>query len=313
MNQSNSQQTNSSALNQYKKVSKLGEGTYGKVYLARDNRTDELVALKKMILETEDEGIPSTAIREISLLKELSEHPNIVKLKDVLYCNNKLYLIFEYLDQDLKQYIDSVETLDPMLIKSYLYQTLKGTAFCHNQRVLHRDLKPQNLLIDKNGKLKLADFGLSRTFNVPLKVYTHEVVTLWYRAPEILLGKDKYSTPVDIWSTGCIFAEMVTKSPLFPGDSEIDQIYRIFRTLGTPNKQIWQDWGDINKLKEYQPSLPNFSAQPLNSLFPNLESNGIDLMNKMLQYEPCNRISAKEALLHPYFSDLPSILKSGDL
>jgi len=305
-----SSQMNASALNQYKKVSKLGEGTYGKVYLARDNRTDELVALKKMILEAEDEGIPSTAIREISLLKELSEHPNIVKLKDVLYCNNKLYLIFEYLEQDLKQYIDSVQSLDPMLIKSYMYQMLKGTEFCHNQRVLHRDLKPQNLLIDKNGRLKLADFGLSRTFNIPLKQYTHEVVTLWYRAPEILLGQARYSTPVDIWSAGCIFAEMVTKTPLFPGDSEIDQIFRIFRTLGTPTESIWQG---VTKLPEFQPNFPQHPPQPLTKLFPNLEPAGIDLMSKMLQYEPTKRVSAKEALAHSYFVNLPSSLKTGDM
>jgi len=293
-------------LSQYKKVGKLGEGTYGKVYLARDTKTDELVALKKMILETEDEGIPSTAIREITLLKELSNHPNIVTLKDVLYLNNKLYLIFEYLDQDLKQYIDSVNALDPMLIKSYLYQMLKGTQHCHTHRILHRDLKPQNLLIDKAGKLKLADFGLSRTFNIPIRQYTHEVVTLWYRAPEILLGQSRYSTPVDIWSAGCIFAEMVSRTPLFPGDSEIDQIFRIFRTLGTPNESVWSG---VTKLPEYQPNFPQHPPQPLVKLFPQLEPNGIDLLEKMLQYEPSRRISAKNAMNHPYFDNIPLSLK----
>jgi len=151
-------------LSQYKKVGKLGEGTYGKVYLAQDRVTKEYVALKKMILETEEEGIPSTAIREISLLKELSDHPNIVKLKDVLYLKSKLYLIFEYLDQDLKQYMESVPAMDPLLVKSYMYQLLKGIVFCHSHRILHRDLKPQNLLIDKKRKTKTRRFWTQSRF-----------------------------------------------------------------------------------------------------------------------------------------------------
>jgi len=247
-------------LSQYQKKGKLGEGTYGKVYLAQDKLTKEYVAMKKMILETEEEGIPSTAIREISLLKELSDHPNIVKLKDVLYLKGKLYLIFEYLNKDLKAYMDSGAQMDSILVKSYLHQMLKGIAFCHSHRILHRDLKPQNLLIDTEGHLKLADFGLSRAFGIPLRHYTHEVVTLWYRAPEILLGQSRYSTPVDIWSAGCIFAEMVTRTPLFPGDSEIDQIFRIFRTLGTPNDHVWPG---VSKLPDFQSTFPQNPPQSM--------------------------------------------------
>jgi len=288
-------------LNQYQKKGKLGEGTYGKVYLAQDKVTKEYVAMKKMVLETEDEGIPSTAIREISLLKELSDHPNIVKLKNVLYLRNKLYLIFEYLEQDLKVYMDSVSVMDSTLVKSYLYQMLKGIEYCHSHRILHRDLKPQNLLIDKRGRLKLADFGLSRAFGIPLRHYTHEVVTLWYRAPEILLGQSRYSTPVDIWSAGCIFAEMASKMPLFPGDSEIDQLFRIFRTLGTPNDKVWPG---VSKLPDYQPTFPQNPPQSLAKIFPMLEPAGIDLLEKMLQYEPSMRVSAKSALEHPYFNNL---------
>lgn len=167
---------------------------------------------------------------ERSLLKELN-HPNIVKLLDVIHTENKLYLVFEFLHQDLKKFMDaSALTGIPLpLIKSYLFQLLQGLAFCHSHRVLHRDLKPQNLLINADGSIKLADFGLARAFGVPVRTYTHEVVTLWYRAPEILLGCKYYSTAVDIWSLGCIFAEMVTRRALFPGDSEIDQLFRIFR------------------------------------------------------------------------------------
>lgn len=159
----------------YEKLEKVGEGTYGVVYKARDRETNEIVALKKTRLEQEDEGVPSTAIREISLLRELT-HENIVDLKDVIHNNDKLYLVFEFLDQDLKKYMDAVgKKMKPMLVKSYMEQLLRGIDYCHKRRILHRDLKPQNLLIDQSGKLKLADFGLARAFGVPIRTYTHEV------------------------------------------------------------------------------------------------------------------------------------------
>jgi cyclin-dependent kinase len=149
------------------------------------------------------------------LLKEL-QHPNIVRLYDVVHTERRLTLVFEYLDQDLKKYLDICEGgLEVTILKSFLYQLLCGVAFCHTHRVLHRDLKPQNLLINREGKLKLADFGLARAFGIPVRSYTHEVVTLWYRAPDVLMGSRTYSTPVDIWSVGCIFAEMATSKPLF--------------------------------------------------------------------------------------------------
>lgn len=169
--------------------------------------------------------------REISLLKEL-KHSNIVCLEDVLMEENRIYLIFEFLSMDLKKYMDSLPAdkhMDPKLVRSYLYQITSAILFCHRRRVLHRDLKPQNLLIDKNGIIKVADFGLGRSFGIPVRIYTHEIVTLWYRAPEVLLGSPRYSCPVDIWSIGCIFAEMATRKPLFQGDSEIDQLFRMFR------------------------------------------------------------------------------------
>ena len=195
-------------MERYQKMEKIGEGTYGVVYKAKDRVTGEIVALKKIRLEAEDEGIPSTAIREISLLKEL-QHPNIVRLYDVVHTERKLTLVFEFLDQDLKKYLDVCDSgLGLPIMKSFLYQLLTGVAYCHHHRVLHRDLKPPNLLINREGQLKLADFGLARAFGIPVRSYTHEVVTLWYRAPDVLLGSRKYSTPVDIWSVGCIFAEM---------------------------------------------------------------------------------------------------------
>ncbi|XP_038644945.1 cyclin-dependent kinase 2-like isoform X4 [Scyliorhinus canicula] len=164
-------------MDNFQKVEKIGEGTYGVVYKAMNKVTGEMVALKKIRLDAEMEGVPSTAIREISLLKELN-HPNIVKLLDVIHSEKKLYLVFEFLNQDLKKYMDSAPPtgLPLQLVKSYLFQLLQGVAFCHSHRVLHRDLKPQNLLINDAGAIKLADFGLARAFGVPVRTYTHEQI-----------------------------------------------------------------------------------------------------------------------------------------
>jgi len=184
-------------MERYQKLEKIGEGTYGVVYKAKDRASGEIIALKKIRLEEEDEGIPSTAIREIALLKEL-QHCNIVRLYDVVHTEKKLTLVFEYLDQDLKQYLDQCERgLPPKVMQSFMFQLIRGVGFCHQHRVLHRDLKPQNLLINREGELKLADFGLARAFGIPVQKYTHEVVTLWYRSPDVLLGS---STPRQLTS-----------------------------------------------------------------------------------------------------------------
>eukprot|EP01112_Ceratiomyxa_fruticulosa_P001028 TRINITY_DN10_c0_g1_i1.p1 TRINITY_DN10_c0_g1~~TRINITY_DN10_c0_g1_i1.p1 ORF type:complete len:302 (+),score=58.38 TRINITY_DN10_c0_g1_i1:211-1116(+) len=289
------------SLGRYEKLEKLGEGTYGVVYKAKDRQTGKMVALKKIRLENQDEGVPSTAIREVSVLRELQQ-PNIVSLLDVVLQENKLHLIFEFLDQDLKRYIDSVgKKLNPLLVKSYVYQILLGLNFCHCRRIMHRDLKPQNILIDREGGLKLADFGLARAFTVPIRAYTHEVVTLWYRAPEILLGSRHYAAPMDIWSVGCIFAELLTRDPLFPGDSEIDQLYRIFRALGTPDENSWPG---VSEFPDYQTSFPAWRGEPLNQIIECNDPLALDLLSKMLTYEPGMRITAKQALEHAYFNEL---------
>ncbi|KAL4302305.1 hypothetical protein GQ457_10G000030 [Hibiscus cannabinus] len=292
-------------MDQYEKVEKIGEGTYGVVYKARDRVTNETIALKKIRLEQEDEGVPSTAIREISLLKEM-QHGNIVRLQDVVHSEKRLYLVFEYLDLDLKKHMDSCPEFgkDPRMIKTFLYQILRGIAYCHSHRVLHRDLKPQNLLIDRRtNALKLADFGLARAFGIPVRTFTHEVVTLWYRAPEILLGSRHYSTPVDVWSVGCIFAEMVNQRPLFPGDSEIDELFKIFRILGTPNEDTWPG---VTSLPDFKSAFPKWPSQDLATVVPNLESSGIDLLSKMLCMDPIKRITARSALEHEYLKDVGS-------
>ncbi|CAH1722427.1 unnamed protein product [Aphis gossypii] len=217
----------------YDKLEKIGEGTYGVVYKCMERSSKEIVAVKKIRMEMEDEGIPATAIREISILKELN-HPNIVNLREILMDDSRLYLVFEFVPMDLKKFIDSrpKKHLDENITKSFTYQLLVAIYYCHVRRILHRDLKPQNILVDiKNNILKVADFGLGRTFGLPIRVYTHEVVTLWYRAPEVLLNTQRYGCPIDMWSVACIFAEMAGGKPLFQGDSEIDQLFHIFRRL----------------------------------------------------------------------------------
>ncbi|XP_039135037.1 cell division control protein 2 homolog A-like isoform X2 [Dioscorea cayenensis subsp. rotundata] len=299
-------------MEQYEKVEKIGEGTYGVVYKARDRSKNELIALKRIRLEQDDEGVPSTAIREISLLKEM-QHKNIVRLLDVVHCEKHIYLVFEYMDLDLKKYINSCPDYvkDPRIIK-FLYQILDALSYCHSHRVLHRDLKPQNLLIDKRSKsVKLADFGLARGFGLPVRTFTHEVITLWYRAPEILLGSRHYSTPADVWSVGCIFAEMVNMRPLFPGDSEIDELFKIFSVLGTPDEESWPG---VTSLPDFKAAFPKWSPKALNhvqslaTVVPKLDAAGIDLLSKMLLISPIKRITAREALQHEYFKDIGELL-----
>lgn len=288
----------------FEKQKKIGEGTYGVVYQAFDRQENRVVALKKIRLDCDDEGIPSTTIREIAILRGL-HHVNVIRLFNIFYSNHKLIMIFEFLEQDLKLYMDSQPGfLDPLVVREFMKQLLAGILYCHSRRVLHRDLKPQNLLIDPVRRiLKLCDFGLARTYSVPGNgFYTREVVTLWYRPPEILLGNQHYSTPSDIWPSGCIFAEMLEKRPLFPGDAEIDQLFRIFRTMGTPNEQIWPGCTQLRDFKTFLAT--TFRPVPLNLVVTQANPLALDLLSKMLKYEPNSRINAREALVHPYFTQL---------
>ena len=219
-----------------------------------------------------------------------------------------LYLVFEYLSTDLKKYMDRsgkgpAYPLDPKLVKSMMYQLLKGTAHMHKHGTMHRDLKPQNLLVDDtlpHPLIKVADLGLGRHFSVPIKAYTHEIVTLWYRAPEVLLGATHYAPAVDMWSVGCIFAELVRKQAIFPGDSELQQLLHIFKLLGTPSEDMWPG---VSRLRDWH-EFPQWRPQDLTKVFPKLEEEGIDLMRQMLDYDPSKRITAMDALKHPYFDDL---------
>lgn len=291
-------------MDRYQKIEKsghVGEGTYGVVYKAKDKHTNDFVALKRIKLEVEDEGIPSTTLREISVLRQL-KHPNIVELSDVVQSEGRLYLVFEFVDKDLKKYFEACEgPLSQQLIKSYCHQMLSGLHFCHVRGVMHRDLKPQNVLVSRNGQLKLADFGLARSFVPPIRPFTHEVVTLWYRPPEILLGCKTYALPVDVWAIGTMLAEMVTKRPLFPGDSEIDEIFKIFRVLGTPNNDMWPG---VTALPDWNEDFPVWPSLQVSRFVPGLCENGIDVLEQMMSLDPRRRISCKEALAHPYFADV---------
>jgi len=290
-------------MEKYVKIEKIGEGTYGVVYKSKNVEAGDFVALKRIKLDSEDEGLPATAIKEISLLKGLN-HPNIVRLHEVIHEERKLTLVFEYLDLDLKKFIDEKkkkgEKLHPDVVKNFLHQLLCGIAFCHEQKVLHRDLKPQNLLINRKGELKLADFGLARSFGIPVRSKSHEVVTLWYRAPDVLMGSTKYSSTIDIWSAGCIFAEMVTSKPLFPGKNNTDQLQQIFKVLGTPTEV---EWPTIKSFPEYDPQWHPYPVQKFPVTVPGLTPEGYDLLQQMLTFEPTARITAHKALEHPYFND----------
>jgi serine/threonine protein kinase len=317
---------NEPPLEGYQRTDLIGQGAYGIVYRGTRNATGETVAIKRIPFadSTPEGGVPCNVIREISLLREL-DHPNVVKLLDIIQTQGGgtngsstgsagLYLVFEYVAHDLKTFMDQNQTsediservgLPPLTTKTFMKQILAGVGYCHTYRILHRDLKPHNLLISADGQhVKLADFGLARLSAIPNGPYTFEVVTLWYRAPELLLGANRYSTSVDVWSIGCIFAEMATGMPLFPGRSDIDQLFKIFQRRGTPTADVWPA---VTRLPHYNPEFPQWKEQPITDYLP-LDSatlhnphQGVDLLTKLLQYDPERRIACKTALQHPYF------------
>lgn len=299
-------------MDKYRRTELLGQGTYGKVYKALHMQTGQTVALKKTILGSDEEGVPPTTLREVSILRSL-ESPYIVKLMEVVHTEARsgspvLFLVFEFLDCDLKQFMSKKYGkgvgIEPQLAKEFCFQVLLGLKYCHANSVMHRDLKPQNLLIDaKNSIIKLGDFGLGRVFTLPVSKYTHEVVTLWYRAPEILLGSKYYSTGVDMWSVGCILAEMIMGAPVFCGESEIEQLLSIFRVLGTPCEETWPEIKTFRDWHRY----PNWKPQPFADAFPALAPlgpDGLELFERMIKLKPNDRISAIDALKSPYFDDI---------
>eukprot|EP00871_Galdieria_phlegrea_P001289 jgi/Galph1/2160/GphlegSOOS_G834.1 len=301
------------SVDNYERLNFIDEGTYGRVFRGRDIHTNEIFALKEIKLDNEFEGFPLTSLRELSILVSL-KHPNVINVREVVVGSNlnKIYMVMEYAEHDMKNILERMKhPFSQAEIKSLLRQLLSGVAYLHDNWVLHRDLKTSNLLLNSEGVLKICDFGLARLYSDPLKPYTQPVVTLWYRAPELLLGAKTYTPAIDIWSIGCIFAEWLTREALFPGRGELDQLARIWNCLGTPNEEIWPGLSELPHAKKIK-----FVNQPYNYLRQRFASSsyrgqscltnlGLDLMNKLLTYDPAKRIQAKDALSHPYFEETP--------
>ncbi|KAG8767309.1 TFIIH complex serine/threonine-protein kinase subunit kin28 [Ceratobasidium sp. 428] len=257
----------------------------------RQASTDRKIAIKKIKVAQMKEGLDQSAIREVRYLREL-HHPNVIELLDVFSTKTNLNLVLEFLETDLEAVIkDRSSVFLPADIKSWMAMTLRGLEYCHRNWVLHRDLKPNNLLIAADGQLKLADFGLARDFADPGQKMTCQVITRWYRPPELLYGARYYSTGVDMWSVGCIFAELMLRTPYLPGESDMDQLKTIFRALGTPTEE---DWPGHTSLPDYT-SFGHFPKSPLKLLFSAASTEALDLLSKFLIYDPRKRISAYDA------------------
>lgn len=298
----------------YEKVRKIEEGTYGVVFEAKDRETGERVALKRLKLEGEREGFPVTSLREINSLMQISHHPNIVRLREVVMGGSSthpsVYIVMDYVEYDMRYWLDEYHHFDESECKTFLHQLLAAVAALHERWFIHRDLKPGNLLVGRDGQLRVADFGLSRRVGSPPmgSALTRVVVTLWYRAPEVLLGAPDYGWPVDMWSVGCIMGELLLGTPLFAGRTEVEMLGKIFESLGQPSEVTWPGWQELphaNKLR-----LSPTTAQPTRPLRYQFEGKlsptGLDLMSKMLTLDPGQRISAAEALVHPFFRESPS-------
>ncbi|NXB42239.1 CDK7 kinase, partial [Leucopsar rothschildi] len=288
----------------YEKLDFLGEGQFATVYKAKDKTNNQIVAIKKIKLGHRSEakdGINRTALREIKLLQELS-HPNIIGLIDAFGHKSNISLVFDFMETDLEVIIkDTSIVLTQSHIKAYMLMTLQGLEYLHQHWILHRDLKPNNLLLDENGVLKLADFGLAKSFGSPNRVYTHQVVTRWYRAPELLFGARMYGVGVDMWAVGCILAELLLRVPFLPGDSDLDQLTRIFETLGTPTEE---QWPGMTSLPDYVTFKP-FPGMPLQHIFSAAGDDLLNLLQGLFTFNPCTRVTATQALKQKYFSNRP--------
>ncbi|XP_041014223.1 cyclin-dependent kinase G-2-like isoform X1 [Juglans microcarpa x Juglans regia] len=300
------------SVDEFERLNRIDEGTYGVVYRARDKKSGDIVALKKVKMEKEKEGFPLTSLREINILLSL-HHPSIIDVKEVVMGSSldSIFMVMEYMEHDLKGLMETMkQPFSQSEVKCLMLQLLEGVKYLHDNWVLHRDLKASNLLLNNQGELKVCDFGLARQYGSPLKPYTHLVVTLWYRAPELLLGAKQYSTAIDMWSLGCIMAEFLSKEPLFNGKTEFDQLDKIFRILGTPNETIWPGFSKLPGVKvnfvkhQYNLLRKKFPATSFTGS-PVLSDSGFDLLNKLLTYDPERRITAEAALNHEWFHEVP--------
>lgn len=299
-------------LRHYKKDSRVGEGTYAVVFLGKQLRTSRDVAIKEIKTGLFKDGLDMSAIREVKYLQEM-KHNNVIELVDVFLSNNNLNLVLEFLPQDLEGLIkDANIVFKPADIKAWLLMTLRGVHHCHRNFILHRDLKPNNLLIAADGQLKLADFGLARSLGNANEEFTSNVVTRWYRAPELLFGARHYTPAIDMWSVGVIFAELMLRTPYLPGKDDIDQVDVTFRALGTPTEQIWPNVSSLpnyTALKVY----PRPSRQELRNRFSAATEKALDLLIGMTELDPSRRLDLTKALLHEYFVEMPRATRPENL
>jgi len=291
----------------YEKIDFLGEGQFATVYKARDklSPTGRIVAVKKIKLGSRAEvkdGINRTALREIKLLQEL-HHNNVIELVDVFGHKSNVSIVMDFMDTDLEIIIkDPGIVLTPANIKSYTLQTLLGLEYLHNNWILHRDLKPNNLLVDSKGCLKLGDFGLARQFGSPTRIYTHMVVTRWYRAPELLFGAKNYGVGVDIWAVGCILAELLLRVPFLAGETDLDQLGKIFLCMGTPTEDTWPG---VTQLPDYI-QFKHSPGTPLADIFTAAGDDLLHLLEHLVKLCPLKRFDSTTALKSSYFSNKPA-------
>lgn len=306
----------------YKKQRQVGQGTYGSVFVGAHKKSGEIVALKRINTEQEENGFPITALREVKILKAL-KHQNIVNLKEIVTSKEQggdfpknVFMVFEYLEYDLFGVLETPEIrLTQDHIKSWSKQLLSGVHYMHKNKVIHRDLKASNILINKKGELKIADWGLARSWSSDMKRLTNKVITLWYRPPELLLGCSNYDTKIDMWSVGCILAEMFRRSGFLRGRDEATQLELIFKTCGHPTKENWPDIDKKCKLwRKFKPSngepvCPRRLREALKVQLPNprwMTESALNLIDNLMILNPETRWSAQEALLAEYFFDEPA-------
>lgn len=297
----------------YERLNFIDEGTYGLVFRARDISTGDIYALKQVKLDQHSKhGFPVTSLREISTLLSLS-HPNVVAVREVVVgaATDSIYIVMEYANADLFSILERLtRPYHASEIKTLLQQLLHGVAYLHDNWVVHRDLKPSNLLLTGAGVLKICDFGLARHYADPLGNYTPGVVTLWYRAPELLMGAPQYSTAVDMWSVGCIFAELLLGRALFHGKGELDQLSKVADVLGAPGEHNWRGYSELPNAGRLTFRNQKFSSLRLRvrdeAGSARVSNQGLDLLEKLLYYDPEKRISAEEALKHAYFKEMPA-------
>uniref|UniRef100_A0A7S1CKN0 Protein kinase domain-containing protein n=1 Tax=Bicosoecida sp. CB-2014 TaxID=1486930 RepID=A0A7S1CKN0_9STRA len=294
-------------MNKYEVMGIVGEGAYGVVLKCRNKETGEIFAIKKFKESEDDEVVRKTTLREVKILRMLRQ-ANIVSLKEAFRRKGKLYLVFEYVEKNLLEVLEEHQNgLVPELVRRYIFQLCRAIEWCHRHDVVHRDIKPENLLVNPDHTLKLCDFGFARTVGHPASVkLTDYVATRWYRAPEILLGSTRYGKGVDMWSLGCILGEMLTGKPIFPGNSTMNQLDRILEVTGRPSAD------DVASIKSpfaatMLESLSPTRPRALSEMFPTASAEALDLLRLCLQFNPDKRITAHQALRHPYVAQFHNV------